>query len=187
MSQGNGQPASGGAFTLSSILNCFACGGQHEQIECAAFKQPNPPYTHWFMCPTAQEPVGIGLMMQPKPSDEVIEIHHRALTDLAQAMKHPHLIGIATMVDDRITATQHSFFPADKRIVAADKIREAVYNSLPKPTQNEPLPKASPETLKLFGRNNPAIHAAVIDAICPLVVPPESGKNSQSDNSQDNK
>jgi len=41
------------------LLECFSCGSKHEKIPLHEYNLPNPPWTHYFTCPTSGDPVSI--------------------------------------------------------------------------------------------------------------------------------
>lgn len=45
-----------------NIQHCPACDGPHENLELNQFNHDNPPWTHWFSCPTLKDPVPLTLL-----------------------------------------------------------------------------------------------------------------------------
>lgn len=39
-----------------SILECFSCGAKHDDLPINELNCGQPPYTHWYTCPTSGDP-----------------------------------------------------------------------------------------------------------------------------------
>lgn len=152
----NGLVGATGNVKITDLQNCYACGGTHSDLEAIAYRRPNPPYTHWYMCPTAVEPVGIGLLVRNstinKEEEEVIELHHRMLLSMATLAGKPFVFAAFHVnADGKVVCDQHSIFPNDKKLDCIDSLKTALLKSMPLAQPVAPLQSASQERLALFG------------------------------------
>lgn len=65
-------------------VNCSACDGHHYDTSCHEYKTPKPPATHWYICPTTNDPVDIAVVAIDKNKNivlaaEVVAMLARAL------------------------------------------------------------------------------------------------------------
>ncbi len=40
-----------------AVKRCARCGKNHKKVLFKPFKNENPTYTHWALCPTNEEPI----------------------------------------------------------------------------------------------------------------------------------
>lgn len=57
-----GQPVKTNGQSLS-IRQCPCCDASHDGLEVREFSRPQGPFTHFFTCPSLQEPVSVSLLM----------------------------------------------------------------------------------------------------------------------------
>jgi len=69
-----------------NVDRCPSCGGRHEAVAVWEYKTPQPPWTHWFQCPTTSDPAQLTLMT---------------------ADKGEHFIELSTEMMKRLVAAQH--------------------------------------------------------------------------------
>jgi len=71
------------------LLECFSCGSKHEKIPLHEYNLPNPPWTHYFTCPTSGDPVSIATAeVAGKPTI----IHQDVANFLAVAKRAGHYL-----------------------------------------------------------------------------------------------
>jgi hypothetical protein len=115
------QPLTGEKAPIASIdrqnLNvhqCAACDGQHENIEVHDYNRPQPPFTHWYMCPTLGDPVPIALAMLKE--GQALELNGPICQALAEAQIAGRFMVAVFMIKDGqllLRRTTHKFPTAE--------------------------------------------------------------------------
>jgi hypothetical protein len=68
------------------IAECYSCGGLHEGVLLNDFKTSRAPYTHWFSCPTTEDPVP--LVVSCGEDGGPVEISPELLHPVREAARH---------------------------------------------------------------------------------------------------
>ena len=84
-----------------NVTQCAACDGPHESLDVQSFKRLTPPWTHWFMCPSTNDPVPLCLVM--KDAEQGIEVSSTIVSKLIQAqVTGSYLVAIVRRNDDKL-------------------------------------------------------------------------------------
>jgi len=119
-----------------SIRECAACGGQHADLEIHEYKHRTPVGTHWFICPTTGDPVGLTLVMMDGQNG--LEVHERIVLSLIEAQKSDSYLSAIFRIDEglvKLTRTTHNFPTGD-----FSKCLGLLKDDLERELQNAPTP-----------------------------------------------
>lgn len=161
--QEDGYPGNGRASLVHSgdgeklsIVNCHACDARHDGIPFHEYKTPNPPYTHWFLCPRTGDPVMVALVQNS--AGDFVELHNNVLRHLLIAQAAGQFLVAVFRIEDnkvKLAWVKHRFPNADitaddgKKIgnmLNADLIRD-----LGPLMPSGPLKEAKPQQRKTLG------------------------------------
>jgi hypothetical protein len=139
-----------GSIVLDSH-SCFSCGGKHSQIECKPYSKDNPPYTHFYLCPTTGDPVGIAIVVS---NNIRMELHDKAVRDIFEAQGKPLMFIVARMTKaNEVTVTVHNeSFPFARYEDVVRLTAITLKKMMPPEKPSEPLPLADAGLMAMFGR-----------------------------------
>lgn len=138
-------PLRSGAFLR--IIDCYSCHGGHDHQPITPYRTENPPWTHWFLCPTNNEPVPMTISLK---NDSPVETSRKILADLDEAFGNGAMLcAIFFPVRGKLELRWHTNkFPHSQFEPAVNLLREhhEKHGGLPAPT---PLPRAEKKVFKL--------------------------------------
>jgi hypothetical protein len=97
-----------------TVHQCAACDGRHENIEVRDYNRPQPPFTHWYMCPNLGDPVPIALAMLH--DGQALELNGPVCQALAEAQIAGRFLVAVCMIKDGkllLRRTTHKFPAAE--------------------------------------------------------------------------
>lgn len=146
---------SGDGKTLS-IVNCYACDARHDGVEFHEYKTPNPPYTHWFICPRTNDPVMLTMVMNT--AGDFVELHNAILRHLLIAQAAGQFLVAVFRIEDnkvKLAWVKHRFPNADISANDGKKLGNMLNADLMRDlgplVPAGPLKEATPEPRKTLG------------------------------------
>ena len=81
-----------------NIRKCPACDAAHQNLVVNEYNKPQGVFTHWFHCPTIQDPVSVSLLMLR--SGDAIELSGPVCQSLANAQVAGRYLAVVFYVDE---------------------------------------------------------------------------------------
>ena len=171
---------------------CLSCGKAHFRLLAKPFTKPNPPFTHFFLCPNNHEPAMLTIV---EHDSKPLELHSKAMRDIAQHQGRSSLFAVISVkANGGVSCTVHrNDFPFALYDTAIEQFTLALNKVRPTGAPTEPLKPAGADRLALFGRGG-TIEKAVqsydgapiaADAACAVEtageVPPVSDEETSGD------
>lgn len=133
-----------------TVTECSSCGSRHDQMEIRRYTNPQPPFTHWFTCPTTGDPCQVSITSyQGQP----VSVAGEVLEMLAQAaVSGRYIVAVGRVEDGLIHSRRKSVnFPTgDNRIFIAD-LKKMLDAELDLPEEREMERANPPARVNLFG------------------------------------
>ena len=81
-----------------SIHKCAACDNRHDVVELHEYGRIQPPFTHWYECPTLGDPVPVTIGMMGDGTG--MELSGPTMQSLARAAKSGRWMAVVFYVED---------------------------------------------------------------------------------------
>ena len=140
------------------IVHCIACDAPHDDLEVHEFKSPSPPWTHWYTCPTVNDPCPLTLTLKLKAAtDETgIAVNNEIIQRLVAAQQCAgYMVAIFVPLDNGQVECwrQTNEYPIDRFKQTWETLRDALLPEIPAEETPAPLKLAKPiaPLVNLFG------------------------------------
>jgi hypothetical protein len=133
-----------------AINHCYCCQGPHQGVKLNEYRTPQPPFTHWYICPKTGDPTGITIKNRAGTN---LEVNANVLKHLVVAQQSESWMTVVWWVEEGKLRSfrQTNEFPTVYFKDAVTDLDADLQGEIGPPKKEEMPVAAAPTPASLFG------------------------------------